>query len=424
MLYEDKGLTFKYSFDSDAASSYLVLEPDGRSKLLNHQAEIICQNPNPAFVAFGIRRENENIYIFYNITSKISLSQYLERKRPDRKALLDLLGSITRNLLLHSNYLLELSGFVIHSDFIFINPATAEASLVYVPVSCSRNSSEVCRSFFKELVVNSANADDNAKDNYMQRILGYLKSEPFSLNDFSRLLADLRYNGEQYEAAAVKVNEAAAAGCTPPEIRSSGKSRGIFAVFLIQLLVILPAVIIWLFLVSKGMADPASAVGVLVIGGAVDILVMKRRHIRPAGGKAKHAEAKRLKAPEKISPPEAPADPEPVRACDTVMISEAPELDYPYLERVGEHNGERIIIDKGRFTIGRLGSMVDHVIPDGTIGKLHAEIISREGGYYLTDLNSKNGTYINGERIASNREYEITGSCRIRFSSYEYFFRQ
>ncbi|HWR60596.1 MAG TPA: FHA domain-containing protein, partial [Clostridia bacterium] len=356
--------------------------------------------------------------------SKISLSQYLERKRPDRKALLDLLGSITRNLLLHSNYLLELSSFVMNSDFIFINPATAEASLVYVPVSCGRNSSEVCRSFFKELVVNSANADDNAKDNYMQRILGYLKSEPFSLNDFSRLLSDLKYNGEQSEAAVVKVNEAAAAGCMLPEIRSSGKSRGILAVFFIQLLVILPAVIICLFLVSKGMADPASAAGVLVIGAAVDILVMKRRCIRPAVGRTKHAEAKRLEAPEKIVPPEAPADPETVRACDTVMILEAPGSDYPYLERAGEHNGERIIIGKDRFTIGRLGSMVDHVIPDGTIGKLHAEIISREGSYYLTDLNSKNGTYINGERIASNMEYEITGSCRIRFSNYEYLFRQ
>jgi len=424
MLYEDKGLNFKYSFDSDAASSYLVLEPDGRSEFFKYQEEIICQNPNSAFVVFSVRRENENIYFFYNITSKISLSQYLERKRPNKKELLDLLVGITRNLLLHCNYLLELSSFVMHSDFIFINPATAEASLIYMPVSCRRNSSEVCRSFFKELVVNSANADDNAKDNYMQRILGYLKSETFSLNDFNRLLADLRYSDGPYEAEAAKADEASAAGCTLSKTIKPGKLRGIPVTFLIQLLIILPAVIMYLFIVSRGMADPVSAAGVLVIGAAADILVMRSRRIRPAGGSSKHAEAKRLKAPEKIVSTEIPADHGQARDCDTVMISEAPDLDYPYLESMGEHNGERIIIDKGRFTIGRLGSMVDHVIPDGTIGKLHAEIISREGSYYLTDLNSKNGTYINGERIVSNMEYEITGSCRIRFSSCEYLFRQ
>jgi len=430
MLYEDRGLSFKYSFGSDAASSYLVLELESGSQLISHQAELISRNPSSAFAAFYIRRENETICIYYNITSKISLSQYLERKRLNRKELLDLLDGISRALLLHSSYLLDLPSFILQPDFVFINPATAEASLVYLPVYCSRNSADMCRSFLKDLVVNSANAEDNAKDNYMQRILGYLKSELFNLNEFNRLIADLRYNAGQYESTAPAAT-AVSAACTLPAAakppKSSGKaigrSKGMLRTLTVHLLIILPVVIIFLFLVSRGIADPVSSAGILVIGAAVDFLLMKRPLAKPAEERAKLAKVKRLKASDKIVHLEAPAIPEIVRASDTVMISEASSLDHPYLERVEAQSSERIVINKDRFTIGRLGSMVDHVIPDGTIGKLHAEIITRDGDYYLIDLNSKNGTYINGERIACNREHQITGCCRIRFSGYEYVFR-
>lgn len=430
MLYEDRGLVFNYSFDSDAACSYMVLELETGSKLISHQAEIISQNPSSAFAAFYIRRQNEAIAIYYNITSKISLSQYLERKGLNRKELLDLLDGITRALLLHSSYLLDLSSFVLHPDFVFINPASAEASLVYVPVYSNRNSAEICRSFLRDLVVNSANAYDNATDNYMQRILSYLKSELFNLNEFNRLIADLRYNEGQCNVVSSSAKEATAA-CEPTSAaksqksssQASWKSKFILRVLMVQLLIILPTVIICLLLVSRGIADRLSVAGVLLIGAAVDFLVMKRLLPKSSGEKKKHTEMVRPKAVDKIVRLDAPVVPDVVKACDTVMISETSNSAYPYLERLGDHSIERIVINKDRFTIGRLGNMVDHVIADGTIGKLHAEIKSRDGDYYLIDLNSKNGTYINGERIASNKEHRINGSCRIKFSNFEYLFR-
>lgn len=441
MLYEDPGLTFEYSFDSDAANSYLVLKPDSGLKPQNHQSEIISRNPDPAFVAFHVRRENEDTFIYYNITSKISLSQYLERKRLNRKELLDLLGNIAKSLMLHENYLLELSSFVVHTDFIFINPATAAVSLLYVPVYCNRDSSEVCRTFMKELLVNSANVDDNARDNYMQRILSYLRSGTFSLSDFSRLLIDLRYNEGLYEAAEKPYcekseklhNKTSEACCTAPTSRSSkGNScesisgrKKILRISLIQMLIILPAIIICLFLVSRGRGDLVSIAGVMIIAAAMDTLIMKRIAGKPAKCKNSHDTVERKPSIMHISScRETDSDIYVAKSCDTVMISEVPKDNYPYLERAGEQSLERIKLNKSRFIIGRLGSMVDHIIQDSTIGKLHAEITCREGSYYIKDLNSKNGTYINGVRIASNDEHEIKYDCRIRFSGYEYIFRQ
>ena len=53
---------------------------------------------------------------------------------------------------------------------------------------------------------------------------------------------------------------------------------------------------------------------------------------------------------------------------------------------------------------------------------MHAEIIFKNGEYYIKDLNSRNGTYINGERINSNIEYKIEDKDKIDFANGKYTF--
>lgn len=455
---KNSGLAFEHSFDNDSAYSYLVLKLDSDIKLLNHQTEIICQNPNLAFVPFHIRREDENVSIYYNITSKISLSQYLERKSLNKKELLDLLKNITKNLMLHANYLLDISSFVMDSDFIYINPATAEVSLVYIPVSLDRDAMKAYIDFLKDLVVNSASVDDSAGDNYLQRILNFLKSDSFSLNDFNRLITDLRNSEPLYEYREWTTNEEPSAGMNIPDGRNSkekayedtGKKKYIQRIVFLQLLIVIPAVLACLFMIYRKSGDMVSIAGVLIIAAALDILAMKRlagelgnkasiddrrdeiinnhRYIgqkeSKSGVNCHDNVQKRSGSSNKKRYQTSFPEHDVLKACDTIMISEVPKDCCPYLESIGSHTVERVIINKDKFIIGRLGSMVDYIVQGNTVGKLHAEIFAKEGTYYIRDLNSKNGTYINDVRIPSNKEHEINSNDRIRFSNYEYVFRQ
>jgi len=65
---------------------------------------------------------------------------------------------------------------------------------------------------------------------------------------------------------------------------------------------------------------------------------------------------------------------------------------------------------------------VDYISQNNAVGKVHAEIISRDGRYFVKDLNSKNGTFVNGVRIAANTEYEIKNNDKITFANSEYVF--
>lgn len=50
------------------------------------------------------------------------------------------------------------------------------------------------------------------------------------------------------------------------------------------------------------------------------------------------------------------------------------------------------------LTLGRRGGDNDIVIKDPFISKYHFQIAEDEKEYYLEDLNSANGTYLNGEK--------------------------
>ena len=67
-------------------------------------------------------------------------------------------------------------------------------------------------------------------------------------------------------------------------------------------------------------------------------------------------------------------------------------------EKGGEH--QRLDFDKGEVTIGRVQGN-DIVLGKGNVSKRHARIVVKDGKFIIVDLNSTNGTYVNGRKITS-----------------------
>lgn len=99
------------------------------------------------------------------------------------------------------------------------------------------------------------------------------------------------------------------------------------------------------------------------------------------------------------------------------------ESQEAYLMSARDGVMERIIVHKPSFVIGKLREQVDYVLNSKSISRIHAEIIYENGSYHIIDINSKNGTFVNGERIESNKNYPIQDEDRIAFANKEFVFK-
>ena len=87
-------------------------------------------------------------------------------------------------------------------------------------------------------------------------------------------------------------------------------------------------------------------------------------------------------------------------------------------------NNERIYIDKPVFRIGKEHNYVDYFISDNTaVSRSHADIINKNGNYYVQDMNSTNHTYVNGVVISSGVQVPIKHGDTLMFANEKYEFR-
>ena len=68
----------------------------------------------------------------------------------------------------------------------------------------------------------------------------------------------------------------------------------------------------------------------------------------------------------------------------------------------GGRAGESFTIDQDRMSIGRTPDAAVF-LDDVTVSRNHALLVRRQDGYYVDDLGSLNGTYVNRRRIESHK---------------------
>ena len=107
---------------------------------------------------------------------------------------------------------------------------------------------------------------------------------------------------------------------------------------------------------------------------------------------------------------------------ETVVLS-AGQTEGP-ASLVSREPGElaTIYLDRDLMVIGKMENAADAVISLPTVSRIQAKIRKVDEEYYLSDLNSRNGTSVNGRLLKTGEEYQLQDEDQVEFAQARYIF--
>lgn len=435
---ENFGDQYRVVYERGVSASYLILQSNINEKVTNYQLEMIARNQIKNILSLDMRYDDQNMSFYYNITSRLQLSQYLKRRKIKRDELITILAEIGNTLIDSKGFLLSENSFVINEDFMFINPASLQLSLIYLPIGIERDVTEDFKNFILRLILDIVVIDEDETDNYIHKILLCAKSDTFNIKAFVEMLNNLSWenDSENLQDSKNLQLEQAIAHCNQNSFEKAGKLRMLASIVFIQIILAMLVYFRRPYLMLSGGNSYITYASIAVVVVSINFLLLRVmlkhnskittavRAIHDLGVSEDLDVDGDLNVKEDldiIEDLDMVVDIEEKRGSDTVFL-DCSEKRYPCLHGVNDGSSEFIVISKDDFLIGRLTGHVDYTLDNAAIGKIHARIVCRDDQYYIIDNNSINGTYINNTRIESNKEHKIINFDRISFANQDYTF--
>ena len=81
-------------------------------------------------------------------------------------------------------------------------------------------------------------------------------------------------------------------------------------------------------------------------------------------------------------------------------------------------------INTSEFILGRVASKVNAVIPGNpAISSAHCKFIFRNGEYFVQDMSSSNGSFLNSTRLVAEELYSVKSGDRLRLANEDFLIR-
>ena len=441
---------YDINYENDSTSNYLVLSPKKERKLIEYQIQMLLNNRIYGLLDLHINTVGNQVNCFYDITSKCTLTGIMSRKKYNRCEFLVTMLMITKSIIGIKDYLLNDSNILLDENNIYVDPETMNLFFVYLPF---QNNSNDIKTFLLNIIIKLAKFQEEDCDNYIQKILENIKSEMFNLSCLKELLENLLGQDIKRDTS----NECTNTSDKPePEKPKTPIKRGevkipnlpikecskTFSKISFTQVILQPVLLVMLItiLLSKfvQMSENPKTTGIILslIFIGIDILTIRilneKKTDSPQSYKPLKYITEKMKENNIISDKEPNTDmdnkkPEEFhtekanrRSGETVILKESQPKDTPYLQ--ASESEEIIKVDKKSILVGRMGNFVDYIIDNNAVGKVHAEISHEDDSYFIMDCSSKNGTYLNENRLKPNTKIKINNKDVIRFANKEFIF--
>lgn len=365
-----------------------------KGQILN-ESEIFSINNNKVsgLLKFEIIKKKNSFKLLYDITGFISFKDYLKSSPPNKTLFANILQNILDNLQSIQDAYFNQNHILMDFDKVMVNPATQSIYFMYVPIQPFENNASL-----KEFLLNivqyctfTHGEDTSYFKEYIYILNNGVNFSIFELDEYIKSIL----NTEQTKEQTCYV-------CPKCHLRLNYQSK----------------------------YCPECGTKISINSNS-----LKNRVYNPLENMQENKLFEKKDEHQQIEPTDREytqdlSDGTTVLGMDDWEYSDettvlgADELDlpnYPYLIRI--KNGEKIVVDKPSFRIGKEKRYCDYFVSDNNaVSRSHADIVTHHKRYFIIDNNSTNRTYVDGKVIQIETEVEIFNGTKIRLANEEFEF--
>lgn len=356
-------------------------------------------------------KETGEFRFCYDITGKKSLECYLENNALDLVMIKKILENLIHLCREMEHYLLKEEKILLKEDMIFMDSREEQFYFCYYP-----NKEGELREEFANLIedmlpqLDHENREDTEK---VYAIYEKTREENYSLLKLQELFfaTEEENDWEMWQEYKEVKNETA--GIEPVAVNPQNPKKSDKIMSLKKLILqVLEKGISALHLdklnrKKKELSMPAIP---------VPFIKKKQKESSPERNKIHLSEHRKIGASEK--------DPAYPMEQDRTYLSGQREEAVTGARLIYLGGGEErdFVVDKDIFLIGTDASAVDGVLKSRAAGEIQAKITRAENTYYIEDMNSANGTLVNGEILIYKEVRRLEEGDRITFADISYRF--
>lgn len=360
--------------------------------------------------------------LFYEISNKKSLLKEYETKTMAFEEIYNLFQQLSQVFTNVSAYLLKQEYFLLDPQYMFLDLETKELNLLYIPFQLNHDSdmtlvTKTVGRYYKlaDFILEKTNHRDEYAVNIAYQFYKMSKEDYFSISSFINYIEKERVikdsiNNKQSVVVENEIKKDDVIEKALPRIKTKNIKKwiipsclGVFSILSITIYALVRQYTYYasyLFFLSIILA-------LLSLTKCVHNLVCIYRL---------HAE-NQLELSMRDSLQSASVEDYWNNNEETMYFDENEEQPISEYTLNWKENGkhEKYIFTHFPITIGKLEGEVDCQLNDTSISRIHAKIIKKENVIKLQDLDSTNGTFVNGVRLYPGEEITIQRKDEIQF---------
>lgn len=474
----------KIEYMREMKRSYMTVKMEREETAESYETGMLAKNQIPGLLRMKIKYTDGSPVYCYDITSRQPVSRLFESQPADEGQVRSFFRQLYETLDRMEAYLLGDGGILLDPELIYVDPEGFKIGLCVIPGGKEEFNSQL--SLFIQYLMKHIDHKDREcvvltyglyqtcmKDNYsLEDMMGILAEKMPEQRDAEENEKDIRTVKtetasqdfrERYGNIREWDNEERHNETEKTEMKEPSETPGIFSESsvwrlikkLIVLLVFLAAAfgVTW-FLYG---ADVLTAFWIYgaAAGGILAVIIILSHFILEKTGKNKRfkpAETEEedpwrifYEEPEKqektddiysyketehrIRPgPAAAAEgwqsaekTKTVEEFQTILLTAKEEPGHTLVSALPENKD--IPVEYVPFVIGKHGGLADYILDKPTVSRFHVRITEKSGDYFLTDLNSTNGTKVNGRLLAANEETILKEGDEVQIAGEKYFWK-